>query len=177
MSEVLTIPRTAMEVFEMLPEGTLCEVIDNFIYTTPPPSTDHQRISFRIAGRIDSFLIENPLGEAFAAPCGVYLNAGGENVVEPDIFFVKKERSYIIEEKGIMGHPDFIIEILSTNVKHDKQTKLELYQRNGVPEYFIINPLTKQVWHYVLVADSYVLHDDTQIGVLNIQQLDMQIKF
>ena len=32
------VPRTAMEVFEMLPEGTLCQVIDNIIYMSPAPN-------------------------------------------------------------------------------------------------------------------------------------------
>src|SRR5476651_2311274 len=106
MPEVLTIPHTAMEVFEMLPEGTRCEVIDNVIYMSPSPTTDHQRLSLRIANKIYNFLIDNALGEVFAAPCGVYLNAGGENVVEPDILFVKSERGSIIEKKGIIGAPD-----------------------------------------------------------------------
>jgi len=177
MPEVLTIPQTAMEVFEMLPEGTRCEVIDSALYMSPSPTTDHQRLSLRIANKIYNFLIDNPLGEVFAAPCGVYLNAGGENVVEPDILFVKSERGSIIEKKGIIGAPDLIIEILSSNMKHDKVTKLELYQRNAVPEYFIIDPDTKQVWHYMLVADAYVLHNDKQVGILNIKQLDLQINF
>jgi Uma2 family endonuclease len=165
-----------MDVFEMLPEGTLCEVIDNAIFMTPPPSTDHQRISMKLSARIENFISELNLGEVFAAPCGVYLD-NGESVVQPDLLFVKSERSFIIEKKGIIGSPDFVIEILSTNLKLDKETKFNLYQRNAIPEYFIIDPETKQVWHYLLIGDIYMLQNATQAGQLNIRQLDLQINF
>ena len=149
MKDVLDIPRTAMEVFEMLPEGTLCEVIDNALYISPSPTTKHQRISMKLSGMLDPFLNTALLGEVFAAPCDVYLD-NGKNIVQPDLLFVKAERSRIVETKGILGSPDFVIEILSTNLKLDKETKLNLYQRNGIPEYFIIEPETKEVWYYIL---------------------------
>ena len=44
MKNILEIPRTAMEVFSMLPEGTLCEVIDNAIYMSPAPTPNHQEV-------------------------------------------------------------------------------------------------------------------------------------
>ncbi|OKS88281.1 hypothetical protein RG47T_3747 [Mucilaginibacter polytrichastri] len=41
MKDILNIPRTAKEVFEMLPDETTCEVIDNTIYVSPSPTTTH----------------------------------------------------------------------------------------------------------------------------------------
>jgi len=176
MPEVLTIPRTAMEVFEMLPEGTRCEVIDNALYMSPSPTTNHQKILLRISSQLDNFLFNKSMGEVYITPCDVYLN-DGYDVIQPDILFIKEERRNLISKNGILGRPDFVVEILSTNEKFDKVTKLEIYQRNAIPEYFIIDPDTKQVWHYVLVSDIYVLHDDTQLGILNIKQLDLQVNF
>jgi hypothetical protein len=34
-------PRTIMEVFKMLPEGTLAELINGTIYMSPPPLSRH----------------------------------------------------------------------------------------------------------------------------------------
>jgi hypothetical protein len=69
MKHILDIPRTAMEVFNMLPEGTLCEVIDNTLYMSPSPTTYHQRLLGKLFARIQTFIEDSRLGEAFIAPC------------------------------------------------------------------------------------------------------------
>ena len=176
MKNVLDIPRTAMEVFNMLPEGTLCEVIDNVLYMSPSPTTEHQRILLNITFEIKSFLNKMPLGEVFVAPCDVYLD-DEENVVEPDIIFIRNEKAGMVRRKGIYGAPDLLIEILSTNVLHDKKRKLELYERNGVAEYIIIDPDTKENWHYLLNEGKYEPQTDTAVGRIFIHQLSLTIDF
>lgn len=176
MKDVLDIPRTAIEVFNMLPEGTLCEVIDNVLYMSPSPTTDHQRLLLKISAQISLLSNKSLSGEVFIAPCDVYLDEG-ENVVQPDILYIKADRSSIIEKKGIIGAPDLVIEILSTNISLDKEMKLNLYQRNRIPEYLIVDPETKRVWHYLLIEDIYILQPILQSGILNIKQLSLQIDF
>jgi Uma2 family endonuclease len=176
MKDVLDIPRTAMEVFEMLPEGALCEVIDNVLYMSPSPSTDHQDLLGDIFFEIRAKCKALQLGKVYLSPCDVYLD-NGENVVQPDILFINADRIDIIEKKGIMGPPDFVIEILSANIKLDTEMKLALYQRNLIPEYFIIDPSTKKVLHYLLTDNAYNLQTDAAPGVLNILQLKLQINF
>lgn len=160
----------------MLPEGTLCEVIDNTLYMSPSPTTYHQRLLGKLFARIQTFIEDKVLGEAFIAPCDVYLD-DQTNVVQPDILFIKKERLSIIERNGILGAPDLIIEILSTNKSHDQNRKLELYERNQVPEYIIIDPETKQVWHYLLNGNEYILQSTVESGKLLIKQLDLSVAF
>ncbi|CAM3919919.1 Uma2 family endonuclease [Mucilaginibacter galii] len=176
MKHILDIPRTAMEVFNMLPEGTLCEVIDNTLYMSPSPTTYHQRLLGKLFARIQTFIEDNVLGEAFVAPCDVYLD-DQTNVVQPDILFIKKERLSIIERNGIIGAPDLIIEILSTNKSHGSKQELELYERNQVPEYIIIDPETRQVWHYLLNEHKYTALPTIESGKLLITQLDLNINF
>ena len=43
-NDIQTPPRTAMEVFKILPEGTLCEVINGQLFMSPSPFTQHQMI-------------------------------------------------------------------------------------------------------------------------------------
>jgi Uma2 family endonuclease len=165
-----------MEVFNMLPEGTLCEVIDNVLYISPSPTTDHQRILLNITFEIKSSINKTQIGEVFIAPCDVYLD-DEQGVVEPDIIFISAEKSSMVQRKGIYGAPGLIIEILSTNIHHDKKRKLELYGRNGVEEYIIIDPDTKETWHYLLNNGTYQQQPGQQTGKLYIHQLSLPIKF
>lgn len=176
MKDILDIPRTAMEVFELLPEGTACEVIDNTLYMSPSPTTNHQEILGNIFADIHHYIKHQNLGKAFMAPCDVYLN-DGQNVVQPDILFIKKHHENIIQTKGIFGTPDLIIEILSTNKIHDQERKLDLYRQNLVPEYVIIDPETKQVWHYILTGDKYSEKIGSDHKNLNLAQLGFALSF
>lgn len=159
----------------MLPEGTLCEVIDNNIYMSPSPTKEHQRLLLSLASQIQAYVQQNDLGEIFISPYDVYLNQR-ENVVQPDIFFLKKDRQDIAHSKGIYGAPDLVIEILSTNKIHDQERKLELYRQNHVPEYFIVDPETKEVWHYLLDNGTY-REVESQAGKLLIEQLGLTVNF
>ena len=149
-------PRTIMEVFKMLPEGTLAEVIDNTLYMSPTPITIHQWILRKLSTEIDSFLTENNLGELFFAPFDVFLDEKS-NAVQPDILVVLNESEHIIDESStIHGVPDFIIEILSPgNKKHDLVTKKELYERFGVKEYWVIDPIEKEATGFSLANLRY----------------------
>ena len=57
---------------------------------TPSPVPRHQRISRKIEFMLEKFVSENDLGEVFDAPCDVHLD--DENVVQPDILFISKDR-------------------------------------------------------------------------------------
>jgi Uma2 family endonuclease len=60
--------------------------------------------------------------------------------VEPDLVFVSKERSSIVTERNIQGSPDIVVEILSEGTeKRDRREKFPLYERFGVPEYWIVD--------------------------------------
>lgn len=175
MKDILDIPRTAMEVFEMLPEGTACEVIDNTLYMSPSPTTNHQELLLDLASEIRAYAKKNNSGRVIISPCDVYLNHG-QNVVQPDILFIKKEHESIIQTKGIFGAPDLIIEILSTNKIHDQERKLELYRQNLVPEYIIVDPETKEAWHYLLQENGYV-QKPSDNGRLSIEQVGLELSF
>lgn len=165
-----------MEVFNLLPEGTRCEVINNTLYMSPSPTTDHQRILFDLAYQLRFAIKDTDLGEVFIAPCDVYLDAA-QSVVQPDIVFVKNNRRNIVQKKGIYGSPDLVIEILSSNKNYDKKKKFELYERNGIEEYIIVDTDTKDVLHYLLINSKYELQTTSAVGKLIIRQLELAITF
>ena len=93
------------------PDNKRYELIEGELYMTPSPITSHQRISRKIEFLLEKFVTENELGEIFYAPYDVYFD--DENVVQPDILFISKDRLNIIGDKNLQGAPDLVIEILS----------------------------------------------------------------
>jgi Uma2 family endonuclease len=170
-------PRTIMEVFKMLPEGTLAELIDGILYMSPSPIRPHQRIVSLLAARITVFVEENDLGETYVAPFDVYLDEG-QNAVQPDIVFVSKNRLSIIDPVGhIHGTPDLTIEVLSSgNREYDQEKKKELYERFGVREYWIIDPSTKEATGYSLQNGKYVVFF-TACGKIQSRLLNQSFSF
>ena len=83
-------------------------------------------------------------GRIYFAPCDVVLSE--EDIVQPDIFFISKEREHIITERNIQGAPDLVIEIMSPfTAKLDKSLKLKLYERFEVKEYWLVNPDREEI--------------------------------
>jgi Uma2 family endonuclease len=146
-------PRTILEVFESLPEGTLCQVINNKLIRSPAPSSRHQQILRDIFRQIDKHVLSNQLGEVLFAPVDVYLDE--ENVYQPDIVFISNQQIHILQEK-INGAPDLIVEILSPGSdKYDKKEKKAVYERSGVKEYWMVDPQTKKTTGYRLQGQHY----------------------
>ncbi len=155
MSQILDRPpRTIMEVFTMLPEGTLAELIDGKLYMSPSPVTNHQRIIGKLSRSITLLTEEKELGEIFISPFDVYLDEHA-NAVQPDIIFVSKAQSHIVKDH-IHGVPELLIELLSPgNKTHDTVIKKNLYEKFGVKEYWIIDPATKESIGYELKGKHY----------------------
>jgi len=119
----------------------LQEIIDGELWLMAPPAIDHQRISARLALAIGSHLQASGQGELFTAPTGVRL-LDRDNLVEPDLLVVSAENGGRVGEKYVDGPPDLVVEILSRgNARRDRVVKRRLYERAGVPEYWIVDPL------------------------------------
>ncbi len=132
--------RLTYEDYCRLPnDGKRYEIIDGELFVTPSPLTLHQRIVTRLTMHLCAFVEEQRLGEIFVSPFDVVFS--DFDVVEPDILFVSKKRVSVITPKNVRGAPDLVIEVLSqTTAKTDRTTKLKLYARYGVKEYWIIDP-------------------------------------
>ncbi len=124
----------------LLPEdGLRHEIIDGEHYVNASPIEKHQRVSYNLIVEIGIYLREHPVGRLYHAPFDVVFSQ--YDVVEPDLIFISNDRRQILTEKNIQGSPDLLIEILSaSNRKYDEVTKHELYERTGVPEYWIVDP-------------------------------------
>ncbi len=146
------------EDFMALPEDPSCryELIDGDLCMTPSPVTRHQKISRNLFRLIDRFLQQNPFGELFYAPYDVVFSQEPPQVVVPDLIFVSKDRLSLITEKNIQGVPDLLVEILSpTTSLRDRREKFSLYERVGVPEYWIVDPEKNSVQIFRLSGGRY----------------------
>src|SRR5699024_9382959 len=100
-------PRTMMEVFQSLPEGTLVQLIENNLVMSPAPLDRHQKTLVEIHFQLHAFIREKGLGETRVASYDVYLDR--KNAFQPDIIFISNERLSLIEEDGLRGAPDLVI--------------------------------------------------------------------
>lgn len=147
-------PRTIMEVYKMLPEGTLAEIIDNQIYMSPSPLFNHQDVLLEVASQLKSYFAST--GKVAIAPFDVFLD-DDRNAVQPDILVVLNSNPNKIEAKRhFHGVPDLVVEILSPgNMDHDLVKKRLLYERFGIKEYWIIHPETKAYTVHCLKDGTY----------------------
>ena len=157
MEAIEQVPKTALDIFRLLPEGTLCEVIDNVLYMSPAPKYTHQNLVFLLAKRIDILLGKTNAGEVIISPFDVYFEEL-LSAVQPDLLVLLNENRHILKEDGyIHGAPDVIIEVLSGDKKRDLVKKKSLYERAGVKEYFTVNPKDREIHSWLLKENKYEL--------------------
>ena len=131
------------------------EIISGFPYNmSPAPTRRHQYISGVLFSAFFNLLKGRPC-QVYAAPFDVRLSEDMsddhliENVVQPDLsVFCDKSK---LDDKGAIGAPDLVVEILSpSTASKDMKTKLLLYQKFGVKEYWLVDPEKKTVERFNL---------------------------
>jgi Uma2 family endonuclease len=167
-------PRTGIEAFELMPEGTLCQLINDTLVMSPAPNTPHARTERKIFSQLNHYAEDCKLGEVFFAPVDVYLN--NKNVYQPDIFYISNEKKEIIKNRGIFGAPDLIIEILSEDRNYDLRSKKTVYEKSGVKEYWVVDPETKWAEGFVLENNQFKSVGETT-GNLTIRMFNLNITF
>lgn len=131
------------------------EIISGYPYNmSPAPSRRHQKVLGILFRRLGDFLDNKPC-DVYVAPFDVRLSEDYsdehlvDNVVQPDLsVFCDKSK---LDDKGAIGAPDLVVEILSpSTASKDMKTKLLLYQKFGVKEYWLVDPEKKTVERFNL---------------------------
>ena len=129
---------------------------------SPAPGSFHQEVSFELSGILYNYFKKKSC-KVFAAPFDVRLINFKEStadhqittVVQPDLCVICDTQK--IDERGCLGAPDLIIEILSPgNSKKEMDIKFDLYEENGVSEYWMVNPAEKTIAIFVLRNGKYI---------------------
>jgi Uma2 family endonuclease len=121
-------------------DGRRHELIDGEHYVTPSPNLDHQRILGNLHFLVRAWLEAHPVGRVFFAPLDVVLTQ--HDVVEPDLLYLSHERAaQVTTPDNLRGSPELVVEIASKSTrKRDETIKRRLYERQGVTEYWVIDP-------------------------------------
>ena len=136
-------------------DGKRHELIDGEHYVTPSPNTRHQRISGKLHLALQVHLQAHPLGEVFYAPLDIVLSQ--HDVVEPDLFYLSHERAAaVLTAQNARGAPELVVEIASTSTRRrDETIKRRLYERDGVSEYWLVDPERDSIRVYRREGDRF----------------------
>ncbi len=169
-------------------DGQRYELYDGQLVALSAPSNLHQKIVAELTRQLGNCLL--------GKPCRVYPGAFDvqlfaqegdapqdiRTVLQPDVSVVcdpEKRKGH-----GCKGAPDLVIEILSPLTQRiDRRVKYELYQKAGVPEYWIVDPEQQMVqvhtledgWYGSPVA--YLATAEVPVGVLEDCRIDLKIVF
>jgi Uma2 family endonuclease len=146
MSSVAVEPRWTYRDLVALPDDCLRhELLDGEHVVSPSPGTAHQQVSVNLLAVLLPYLEATARGHLFHAPYDVKLTLF--TVVVPDLVYFTAERfARVVNEKHATAAPDLAVEILSPGTRRrDKGRKRAIYEREGVGEYWIIDPEAKHV--------------------------------
>jgi Uma2 family endonuclease len=143
--------RMTYDMLQELPEERR-ELLDGELFVAASPAKKHQLV----VKRLEHLLYQAELagyGEVWPASFDVYLDQ--YNVTQPDLIFVGRQHLEAVHEDKMMGVPDLLVEILSPSTAHidrgrSRKGKLGIYERFGLPSYWIIDPKNEVISVYTL---------------------------
>lgn len=167
------------------PNDEFVEIIDGKIFAmSPAPSRIHQELIMEISAELRNYIKSNKgQCKVYPAPFDVVLineNENGndsKNIVQPDISVICDKNK--LNDKGCFGSPDMIVKIVSKfNPGNDYVKKLYLYEKYKVKEYWIVNPMKKNILVYTLTEsgynqpDLYTFNDKIKVNIFNNLEID-----
>lgn len=132
--------------YQKLPLNAPYQLINGKLEFMASPYDMHQLALANLHLLVHSFVKKEKIGTVRFAPLDVHLDE--KNVFQPDLMFISNERKDIIK-KFIHGAPDLIVEVLSSNKKHDLGKKKDAYGAHNVLEYWAIDYNEKTLDLYV----------------------------
>lgn len=113
------------------------ELVDGVLHVADAPFVAHQRVVFRLARALQEHVEQADSGEVFVAPIDVVLDRDRPLVLQPDLLFIARERSDLVQER-IYGAPDLVVEVLSPNPRIGRlEDRIRWFAEYGVREVWI----------------------------------------
>jgi Uma2 family endonuclease len=134
------------------------ELLNGRVVMNPPSGYPHGEIGSHVQRLLGSYVWDRKLGRVFDSSQGFELPSG--DTVEPDHAFVSHERwaAAPTPESGrsLRVVPDLIVEVLSRRTaSQDRGEKKAIYERNGVLEYWLIDPRAEEVTVFNAVGGCF----------------------
>lgn len=150
---------TYEEYYRLTPEthDERYEIDDGELVPMPSPTVTHQECVANLYTQLREYVRAHDLGRAFISPLDVIFEE--HNLAQPDVMFVSKARSEIVQDRGIFGAPDLVVEVISpSSTRRDRQDKSSKYLRFKVQEYWLVNPAERSIEVRVWRADHWAVH-------------------
>ena len=127
---------TVEEYFQLPETNQIDELIDGEYIVSPPPTIKHQDVVVNVVVFLRSSAAQ---GRTVVSPAAIHFEA--DQVLEPDVFWIRPEGDcHPVQNAYWEGAPDLVVEVLSpSTAKRDRGVKFEVYQRDGVREYWLID--------------------------------------
>ncbi len=132
------------------------EYIDGEIYLMTSPKTVHQLALTELFGIFYNWF-QGKTCTPMVAPYDIILRRNLEsiNVVQPDLMVICDLEEKLDGNDYYQGVPDLVVEILSAGTRRkDLIKKLDLYMSCGIREYWIVNPLNREVTVYLFAGQN-----------------------
>ncbi len=118
------------------PPGERWELVDGAVLVTPSPHWTHQRLVQRLNVELYAYVRDQSLGMVFTAPLDVKLQPG--LVLQPDILVVPV--GVLRKREDVVNRLLLAVESISpSSARYDRIVKRPVYQRNRVPEYWVVD--------------------------------------
>jgi Uma2 family endonuclease len=127
------------------------EYIDGEIYFMTSPKAPHQIALTELHGAFYNWF-KGKKCIPMIAPYDINLkrDRNDKNRVQPDLMVICDHKEKISKNGFYMGIPVLLVEIISENThKKDLVRKFELYMESGIREYWIVNPLIREIRVYL----------------------------
>jgi Uma2 family endonuclease len=148
-------PFTVDDLEGMPDDGHRYELIDGMLLVSPAPGPRHQKISMKLGSRLDVACPDDL--HVLAAPFAVRPSHILE--VQPDLLVC---RDSDLTDKLLPTAPLLVVEILSPSTAlNDLNTKKAVYERLGVPSYWVIDPEVPTLTVFEFGADG--LYEQTVV--------------
>ena len=141
---------TSADLLLMSDDGKRYEVIEGDLYVSRQPHWYHQFTCGQLFRFLQEWSDRSGLGVANGAPGVIFAE---DNDVAPDVVWLSHDRLVAVlgADGKLHAAPELVIEVASpglANQQRDRQTKLKLYSRRGVQEYWIVDWQQQQVEVY-----------------------------
>lgn len=139
------------------------ELVDGVLEQVPPPSYDHQNLIDFLVSMINLFQMSLPAPMGWAVS-GIGVVLGEQRAPTPDMVYLRAERGYLIQGSFVEGIPDLIVEALSTDRARDLVMKRQWYAEAGIPEYWVLDPVSDALTILELSGNEYVTRTALEHG-------------
>lgn len=153
---------TVAEVLAMPDDGQRRECVAGELLVTPAPTFVHQDLLGRLSFALHGYLAREPVARLLVSPADLVF--GDDTLVQPDLFAVPLEdaKRGWVESWPAIRQLLLAVEVVSpSSGRADRFIKRRLYQEQGVPVYWCVDPVGQQVEVWTPEAKRHQVERDT----------------